>query len=147
MKRFVVVIRLMLLLLVPCVLQAQEVFDPGNFCIDVHTMLPAQYGPRVLNAGYTLDVQGNKVNLYLPYMGRVYRPSYDNEGLDFVAPITDYKVKTTRKGGTRVTFRTRRNTVTYDISIDITSSGRVAIMLKPDNAQWVSYEGDLRSDE
>lgn len=134
-------------MLFPYALQAQRSFDPKDFRVEVHTMFPARYGARLLTGNYRLEMRGDTVGIYLPYMGRVFRPTFDNDGLDFKISVTDFRVKERRKGGTRITFRARRKTVAYDFSIDVTRKGRADITLKPDNAELVRYEGRLATDD
>lgn len=130
-------------MLFPQAVQAQRPFDPKDFRVEVHTMFPARYGARLLTGNYRLEMRGDTVGIYLPYMGRVYRPALDNDGLDFEVPVTDFRVKERRKGITRITFRARRKTVVYDFSIDVMREDGVEITLKPDNAELVHYEGRL----
>lgn len=134
-------------LLLPCALRAQTAFDAHRFCVRVHTMLPQQYRSRVLTSPYDLCIHADSVRLHLPYMGRVYRPVPGNDGLDFDTPVTDYKVTPRRKGATRITFGTRHRMVGYDITLDITATGRVSVTLRPDNAQLVRYDGELMTCE
>lgn len=118
-------------------------FDPARFRVAVQRMLPQQYSPRDLSYGYGLEVRNDSVFSCLPYVGRVYQPVFDNDGLVFDAPLRDFKQTPLKKGALEVEFTAARRAVTYRFRVTVEPGGRVYVRLTPSNGQSVSYEGEL----
>ncbi len=121
-------------------------FDPTSFRIAVHRMLPQQYSPRELSYGYELAVRNDTVFCYLPYVGRIYQPVFDNDGLMFKAPLRDFKQTELKRKAVRVDFTTSRLNVIYRFRVTVEPDGRCWVRLTPSNGQSVSYEGELSED-
>lgn len=123
--------------------KAQEVFDPMAFRIDVTHMIPQAYPSRTLSYGYFLKVHHDSVQVSLPYMGRVYQPEMNDEGLQFDLPYEHLKIEDGRKESKQVCFTVKKSFIQYRFQITVWPNGRADIFLSPSNAQAVSYDGDL----
>lgn len=130
-------------------LHAQEKvnFDPSCFKVDVHQMTPMSYPARSLSYGYSLEICNDSASVYLPYMGRVYQPVMNDDGLHFKLPVEEYRVERTRKGATRVRFTVRKLPVFYRFVVTVHDNGRSDISLIPSNAQGISYWAELTDEE
>lgn len=131
----------------PIAARDEAVFDPADFCLNVSQMLPASYPSRALSYGYSVAVRNDSAFVHLPYMGRVYRPMWNDEGLNFGLPVEGFKVKDMRKGARRVEFTVRHQSVRYDFSLTVYPNGHADIYLRPDNAQSISYLADVDEED
>ena len=123
---------------------AQEkdcVFDPTNFAATITEMTPMRYASRQVTE-FSFSIEGDTANVYLPYMGEVYTPRLDDEGLNFRAEYTDLKVKRNdRKCNTELRFNIRRGTITYKFQLTAFDRGNLDIYLQPSYAQACRYSG------
>ena len=126
--------------------QGETEFCPRDFRLNVSQMLPSGYPSKAVSYGYSVAVRNDSAFVHLPYMGRVYRPVLNDDGLNFALPVDDFKVKEGKKGAKRVEFSVRKQSVRYDFALMVYPNGSADIFLHPDNAQSISYLADV-SDE
>lgn len=131
----------------PAAARDGAVVDPRDFCLNVSQMLPTSYPSKLLSYGYSVAVRNDSAFVHLPYMGRVYRPVWNSDGLHFRLPVEDYKVSEMRKGGLRIEFTVRDRSVRYDFILKVFPGGNADIFLRPDNAQSISYMADVNDEK
>ena len=118
--------------------QDAKAFDADSFNVAVTYMMPVSYPARTLSYGYGVALRNDSAFVYLPYMGRVYQPAMNDDGLRFALPAKDVKTRDVGDKGKRVEFSVRKVTG-YE-------SGRADIILIPSNAQSISYSGYWNGD-
>lgn len=131
------------LLSAPPAASAQEAaaFDAARFNVSVVYMTPVSYPSRTLSYGYFLALRNDSAFVCLPYVGRVYQPVLNDEGLRFSLPAKDMEVRA-GDSSTRVKFTVRKPPVTYKFTVTAYPNGQADIILIPGNAQSISYSGD-----
>ena len=117
-------------------------FVPDSFCVSVTYMMPVSYPSRPVSYGYSVEVRHDSAFVYLPYMGRVYQPVMNDDGLRFALPVEEVKTRTVGKSATRVEFKVRKLPVLYRFTVTAYEGGRADIMLTPSHAQSITYSGD-----
>lgn len=122
---------------------AQDVvgFDVDCFCIDLSIMSPATFSSRVLSSGYYLGLRNDSVFLCMPYMGKVYQPGFDCDGLCFSLPVNRRLAVVKDNGDVCVEFFVKKSAGRYKFVVTAYEDGRADIYLKPDHAQSVYYGG------
>ncbi len=127
----------------PKVSVAQEAkgFDADSFSVAVTYMMPVSYPARVLSYGYEVALRNDSAFVHLPYMGRVYQPVPDDDGLHFALPAKDIKTRAAGEKGKRVEFSVRKTPVVYKFTVTGYEGGRADVILIPSNAQSISYGG------
>lgn len=128
-------------------LKAQNTFDPSSFRIDVTHMMPQAYSSRPLSYGFFLEVHNDSAQAYLPYMGRVYQPEFNDDGLQFDLPCKKFKIEDGKKDSRRISFIVQKCFVQYRFQISVWPNGRTDVFLAPSNAQSISYDGYLADTE
>lgn len=125
-------------------LSAQEArtFDADSFKVAVTYMMPVSYPARMLSFDFSLEVRHDSAFVYLPYMGRVYQPVMNYDGLDFALPLKDFRSKTVSNSAKRVEFRLQKPPVFYKFTITAYDNGKADIILIPSNAQSITYSGN-----
>lgn len=123
-------------------LQAQDTpnFNPERFNIELSLMLPAAYPLKTLSYGYYITLQNDTASVCLPYIGRVYQPGFDCDGLTFDLPVKQYNV-TTQGNDTKVEFKVKKAAATYRFVVTAYPDGRADILMTPEHAQSISYSG------
>ncbi|WP_302302509.1 DUF4251 domain-containing protein [Paraprevotella xylaniphila] len=129
--------------LCPDLSKAQDTkpFDADSFNVDVTYMMPVSYPARTLSYGYGVALRNDSAFVYLPYMGRVYQPALNDDGLRFALPAKDVKARNMGDKGKRVEFSVRKVPVVYKFTVTGYEGGRADIILIPSNAQSISYSG------
>ncbi len=141
-------ILLALLFLVSMHSFAQEHFDPKTFRAEIQEMSPMKYPSRQVSYGYSLELRNDSAFVYLPYMGEVYMPTFDNQGINFQCPYTGMSIRKNKKGtATLVTFSIHQGTVGYTFKATAYNNGRFYLDMMPSNAQSCSYMGYLKEKE
>ena len=118
-------------------------FNPADFKIDVSQMQPQGYKARFLSYGYFLALRNDSAFVYLPYMGKVYQPEMNDDGLNFSLPVSDFKVEKRKKNVQLVSFMVKKDFIFYRFLVSVQPNGRVDVHLTPSNAQAISYDGEL----
>ncbi len=111
--------------------------------INVRQMHPTRYSSRTLSYGFFLELKGDKLESYLPYMGQVYQASaISNEGLNFEAPIISYRETRPKKNLTRIELEVRTKEDFYHYLLEIYDNGTAYIRVRGQNRDSISFDGD-----
>lgn len=122
----------------------KELVLSEKYKIDVDRAIPARGRSVSLTSPYSIEIRNDSVISHLPYYGRAYSIPYGGgEGLNFKAPISDYKVEWDKKGTAKVRFIARSTEDRFSFNIDIFSNGSSSIFVNMQNRQSISFQGDL----
>jgi hypothetical protein len=100
-----------------------------------------------LNYPYYVSVIKGRVESFLPYIGRAYNVPYGGgEGLNFTAPISDYKMTQDKKGRWIVTFDARTTEDRYWFRVEIYPAGDVYLSVNATQKQSMSFSGNVDLD-
>jgi len=122
--------------------------DDRHFTIEVTRMLPMNGRSSELTSLYSLTVNSDSIDSYLPYFGTAYSIPYGGgQGLTFKAPITDYTENFDSKGTADISIQTRSEDDNYHYRIQIFKNGSASILVTPVNRQAISFYGNLKMKE
>ena len=122
----------------------KELVLSEKYKIDVDRALPARGRSVTLTSPYSIEIRNDSVISYLPYYGRAYSIPYGGgEGLNFKAPISDYKIEWDKKGTAKIQFIARSTEDRFSFNVDIFSNGSSSIFVNMQNRQSISFQGDL----
>ena len=83
----------------------EKLVTSGKYKINVNRALPARGRSVTLTSPYSVEIRNDSVISYLPYYGRAYSIPYGGgEGLNFKAPLTDYKLEWGKKETAKIKF-------------------------------------------
>jgi hypothetical protein len=115
--------------------------------IDFNRGFPIAGPSFAITSPYFVSVIKDRVESYLPYIGRAYNVPYGGgEGLNFDAPITDYKTTQDRKGRQIVTFNARTAEDNYQFRAEIYPSGVTHLTITSTQKQAISFSGNIDLD-
>ena len=121
----------------------EKLVTSGKYKINVNRALPARGRSVTLTSPYSVEIRNDSVISYLPYYGRAYSIPYGGgEGLNFKAPLTDYKLEWDKKETAKIKF-SARSEERFDFSIDVFSNGSSSIFVNMQNRQSISFQGEL----
>ena len=111
--------------------------------IDVSSMHPTRYSSRTVSYGFFLELKGDTLVSYLPYMGQVYQnAAINSEGLNFEAPIISYHESRPKKNMTRIELEVRTKEDHYNYILEIYDTGTAYIRVRGQNRDSISFDGD-----
>ena len=122
----------------------EKLVTSGKYKINVNRALPERGRSVTLTSPYSVEIRNDSVISYLPYYGRAYSIPYGGgEGLNFKAPLTDYKLEWGKKETAKIKFSARSEEDKFDFSIDVFSNGSSSIFVNMQNRQSISFQGEL----
>ncbi len=114
-----------------------------DFKADINEMMPMSYPARSGLSGFSFEMRNDSAFVHLPYMGEVYNPTYNNDGLNFDEPCSGISIKPTKKkDGQIISFTLRHDIVSYKFDITLWDNNRLDIFMQPSNAQSCDYMGE-----
>ena len=122
----------------------EKLITSGKYKIDVNRALPARGRSVMLTYPYSVEIRNDSIISHLPYYGRAYSIPYGGgEGLNFKAPLTDYKLDWDKKGTAKIKFTARSTEDKFDFDIDIFSNGSSTIFVNMQNRQSINFQGEV----
>ena len=122
-----------------------EALANRHFRIDVMSMTPLRYSSRMTSSGFFLELKGDTLNSYLPYVGQVYRAPIvsTHQGLNFEEPIIGYRETRPKAHLTRIEVAARTQEDSYYYIIEVFDTGKASIRVRSQFRDAISFDGDM----
>jgi hypothetical protein len=121
-----------------------EALASKHLRINISQMHPARYSSRTVSYGFYLELKGDTLESCLPYMGQVHQAApIEQEGLNFDAPIINYRETRPKKNMTRIELNVRTKEDLFYYLIEIYDSGSAYIRVRGQNRDSISFDGEL----
>ncbi len=121
-----------------------QVLKKRQYKIDVKTIYPRGSGSISATSNWSLEVKGDTLVSYLPYMGVAHSaPFGSNQGLNFTAPIKSYKDSGFKNGKHTILLTASSDDDTYDYRLEVMDNGSASIDVTPRRKDGISYSGDI----
>jgi hypothetical protein len=114
--------------------------------IDINSMNTMRYGSRTVTPDFYLELRGDTLRSYLPYLGQAYvSPTLSPTiGLNFEEPVLRYKESRPKsKKYTQVDIDVRTREDSYHYVIELYDSGEATIRVRSLNRDPISFDGTL----
>lgn len=113
--------------------------------IDITTMNTMRYGSRTVTPDFYLELRGDTLRSYLPYLGQVQVSSLSPSiGLNFEEPVRQYKESKPKSNKyTQIDIDVKTREDSYHYVINIYDSGEATIRVRSMNRDPVSFDGTL----
>ena len=113
--------------------------------IDITLMNTMRYGSRSVTPDYFLELRGDTLRSYLPYLGQAQVSSSlsPTMGLNFEAPVKQYKESSPKGKYTQIDIDVKTREDSYHYVIDIYDSGEAYIRVRSLNRDPISFDGSL----
>ena len=126
--------------------QVQKVtaaLNARKYIIDITRMIPSK-GPAKTVSSYSIEVRNDSLISYLPYIGRVYSVPYGGgNGLNFSAPISNYKESTKKNGMREIEISVTNSEDTYVYRLGVFDNGSSSLNVQSRQREQISYTGDM----
>lgn len=122
-----------------------EAIAQRQWHIDITLMNTLRYGSRVVTPDFFLELRGDTLCSYLPYLGDVYMPNIGarTQGLNFTAPVLNYRESRPKQHLYRIEIATKTDEDTYSYVVEITDKGRADIRVRSEHRDFISFEGRM----
>ena len=114
--------------------------------IDVNTMNTMRYGSRTVTPDFYLELRGDVLHSYLPYLGqaRVSPTLSPSIGLNFEEPVLSYKTSIPKsKKYTQIDIDVKTKEDSYHYVVQLYDSGEATIRVRSLNRDAISFDGTL----
>ena len=119
-----------------------------HYTVDIVMMYPTRGKAVNVAHDYSLEVRGDTLVSYLPYFGRAYSVPYGGgKGLNFTAPIMEYRSEKGRRGSTTISMKVRNEEDLYMFTLDVFDDGNTSIDVRPQEREPISYSGNMMLSE
>lgn len=120
--------------------------NPTNFdVINVMNSLPNSSSARILNLdyGYTLVLKKDEIIATLPYYGRLFTPSFDNEKNSYRFTSKDFTINKSagKKGSSLYIITLKDQPNIQKMNLEIFGSGKSYLSMSSNDRQPISYDG------
>lgn len=127
---------------------------PTNYdVINVINSLPNTTSTRILDlsgGNYSIDLRKDKLDVTLPYFGRVFNPSYGNSNQNsYRFTSKDFVVTKSqgRKGKSIVKIKVKDQSTVDEITIEVFKNGKAFTSIRSNDRQPISYDGYITKNE
>lgn len=113
-----------------------------HYKINVQMMYPQSGPAKDVSGNYSLEVKGDTLVSYLPYLGRAYQVPYGGgNGLNFSAVMRHYSVTKDSKGKTIVKIEVTNEEDTYQYQLSIFDNGSTTIDVQSKQRAPITFSG------
>jgi len=124
--------------------QVQEGLDTRHYTIAVDWMKPLGGMSRHVNSNYELNVSGDQIDCYLPYVGEAYRLPYGGgKGLNFKGTIEDYSIVYLTSNRSHIEFTVNNGEDIFYFRIDVFNNGQSIIDIIARDRDAISFAGEM----
>lgn len=112
--------------------------------IDISSMSTMRYGSRTVTPDFYLELRGDTLRSYLPYLGQAQvSPTLSPSiGLNFEEPVLTYKESKPKKF-TQIDIDVRTREDSYHYVIEMYDNGQAYIRVRSMNRDPISFDGTL----
>ena len=158
MKRYLFSIMMAATLLIGCATQQQraerkemmrkavaEAVENRQMHIDIRSMNTLRYGSRTVTPDFYLELKGDTLRSYLPYLGQAYRApmASPSEGLNFEARVLTIRESHPKKNLSRLEINVKTNEDSYFYSVELYDSGKAYILVRSQYRDPIGFDGEL----
>ena len=113
--------------------------------IDISSMNTLRYGARTVTSDFFLELRGDTLRSYLPYLGDAHTPMLSpSVGLNFEEPVQSYKESMPESNKyTQIDIGVSTREDSYRYAIEIYANGRAYIRVRSMNRDPISYDGTM----
>ena len=121
----------------------QDNLSAKDYTILVQLMIPPIGAARAVS-NYSVQVSGDTLVSYLPYLGRAYNLPYGGgKGLDFTAKIGHYHEQILQDGNHNIIINLSNGEDVFVYNFNISPSGSAFLTVSSRNRQTISYTGEM----
>ena len=123
---------------------SKNVTSNWSYKIDINMMYARRFGSKNVTSNWSLEVKGDTLVSYLPYIGVAYEASFgSNSGLNFTAPISNYEDEGFKKGKRMIRLKVKNEDDLLDYQLEVMDNGSTSIDVMSRKREGISYSGQM----
>ena len=157
-KRWFIPLLLVLVILAGCATQQQraerreqvrkavtEAVANKQLHIDILSMSTLRYGSRTVTPDFFLELRGDTLISYLPYLGQAYLAPMPSppQGLNFEAPILAMREGRAKDDMSRLEIDVKTDEDSYAYTVEIWDTGKAHIHVRSQHRDPISFDGEV----
>ena len=113
--------------------------------IDIISMNTMRYGTRTVASDFFLELHGDSLRSYLPYLGQAHQAPMLSpaQGLSFDERIQNIKESHPKEGLSQLEIGVRTREDRYQYTIELYESGKAYINVQSQHRDPISFDGEL----
>ena len=113
--------------------------------IDINSMNTMRYGSRTVTPDFFLELRGDTLRSYLPYLGDAHMPTMSPSiGLNFEEPMLSYKESKPKSNKyTQIDIDVKTREESYHYVIELYDNGQAYIRVRSINRDPISFDGTM----
>ena len=113
--------------------------------IDVTSMSTLRYGSRTVTPDFYLELRGDTLQSYLPYLGQAHQApmASPSQGLNFKAPIIKYEERKPRAHLSQIDIDVKTQEDTYHYHVELYDTGQAYIQVRSQHRDPISFDGRM----
>ena len=126
-----------------------SVIDAGSYSFEAQSLTSASGFHKNLMSDYTLIIDNDSANAYLPFFGRSYGGAYGGSGaIEFNNKIDDYTVvlkekKKEKNNMKQISFSVKDENEVFNCNLSISKSGMATLNVSSNSRQTVTFSGEI----
>ena len=117
----------------------------GKYEISVNRVHPMRSSVLHLTSEYNVRISGDSAYVNLPYFGRVYVASFNEDGgIKLATSIDNYKVENKKGKNYSIDFSAKGSNDVFRFSITVWTNGTASINVTCNNRQGIRYSGEMK---
>lgn len=125
--------------------------DSMRLHIDVTMMNTLRYGSRNVTSDFYLELRGDTLVSYLPYLGQVHGTvaAYGSagQGLNFTAPIDQMTKSNHKHGMTRLEMLVHSKEERHIYTLEVYPNGQAYINVRSGERDPISFDGSVKTEK
>ncbi len=124
--------------------QVKAALDDRRYTIDVKEMYPMRGPSRNIARDWSIEVRGDTLVSYLPYIGRAFSAPFGQpKGLNFTALISKYHDQPAPKGLRIITMTADSGEDVINYRLEVFDNGQASIDVQPRNLEGIAFSGEI----
>lgn len=124
-----------------------KVLSNKHYKIDVTMMYPLRGGAQNVTSNWSLEVKGDTLVSYLPYVGVSHEAILgSNKGLNFTAPIKSYKDSGFKNGKRTIDLKANNDEEDLEYRIEVMDNGSSTIDVTSRRKDGIGFSGNISDD-
>ena len=122
-----------------------EAVNSRHLRIEVNEMSTQRYGTRMVSPEFYVELRGDTLMSYLPYMGQVHKAPFSSPpiGLNFETVATNWAVTQPKRHMTRMDLDAKTIDDRHHYSIEIFETGKAYIHVLSQYRDAISFWGEM----
>lgn len=123
----------------------EEAVAKRQLHIGIISMNTLRYGARTVTSDFFLELRGDTLRSYLPYLGQAHQAPFTSPsiGLNFEAPILHYIESQPKSNLYRLEMNVKTEEDTYYYMVELFDTGEAFINVRSQNRDPISFSGAM----